>query len=273
MKASSVRPFSIIVVVCLVVLGGTAWAQQPDVDSRAIDVHTAMNNGIAAFKAARYEEAATNFRTATELDPTNGIAHLYLGTTYEVQVVPNLLSPENLQIAALALKELDIVLMGEPGELTAMKQEDAIYRNLQRYGQAMEMEKRIAALEPNEPEAFYIMGFIDWTLAYKNAVEALANDGLTDDGMGNRRMTHTACEKLRLRNTPLVVDGIASLERAIQLNPNYDDAMQYLQLTYRRRADFACGEQVAVSADLRLADQWTRKAIEVRRQTEELQHK
>jgi tetratricopeptide (TPR) repeat protein len=169
MKTSVVRrsPGTCLVAVCFVVLAAGAWGQQPEVDSRAIEVRTAMNNGVAAFKAARYEEAATSFRTATKLDPTNGIAHLYLGTAYAVQVMPNLLSPENLQIAALALKEFDIVLMGHPGELTAMKQEAAIYRNVQRFDDAMDMERQIAAIEPNDPEAFYIMGFFDWTLAYK----------------------------------------------------------------------------------------------------------
>jgi hypothetical protein len=48
-----------------------------------------------------------------------------------------------------------------------MKQEAAIYRNVQRFDDAMDMERQIAAIEPNDPEAFYIMGFFDWTLAYK----------------------------------------------------------------------------------------------------------
>jgi tetratricopeptide (TPR) repeat protein len=126
----------------------------------------------------------------------------------------------------------------------------------------MEMERKIAAILPNEAEAFYIMGSIDWTRAYKNAIQVLATDGLTDNGMGNVRMTRGACDKLRAENTALVEDGIANLSRAIELNPNYSDAMAYLQLTYRRHADFACGNEAAISADLRLADEWIRKAME-----------
>jgi tetratricopeptide (TPR) repeat protein len=112
------------------------------------------------------------------------------------------------------------------------------------------------------------MGYMDWTRAYKSAIDALIQDGLTDDGMGNAKMTHAACEKLREQNMPLVEDGIASLTRAIELNPNYDDAMEYLQLTYRRHADFACGDEAARSADVKLADQWAQKAIEVRKQAQ-----
>jgi translation initiation factor 2B subunit (eIF-2B alpha/beta/delta family) len=35
----------------------------------------------------------------------------------------------------------------------------------------------------------------------------------------------------------LVDDGITSLKKAIELNPNYEDAMTYLNLLYRRKAD------------------------------------
>jgi hypothetical protein len=35
----------------------------------------------------------------------------------------------------------------------------------------------------------------------------------------------------------LVDDGITNLKKAIELNPEYDDAMTYLNLLYRRKAD------------------------------------
>jgi hypothetical protein len=35
----------------------------------------------------------------------------------------------------------------------------------------------------------------------------------------------------------LVDDGINTLKKAIQINPEYDDAMTYLNLLYRRKAD------------------------------------
>jgi hypothetical protein len=35
----------------------------------------------------------------------------------------------------------------------------------------------------------------------------------------------------------MVDDGVASLKKAIELKPDYDDAMTYLNLLYRRKAD------------------------------------
>ena len=36
---------------------------------------------------------------------------------------------------------------------------------------------------------------------------------------------------------PTIDEGIAALKRALGLNPNYDDAMVYLNLLNRRKAD------------------------------------
>ena len=37
----------------------------------------------------------------------------------------------------------------------------------------------------------------------------------------------------------MIEDGIAELEKALQLRPDYDDAMAYLNLLYRERARLA----------------------------------
>jgi hypothetical protein len=44
--------------------------------------------------------------------------------------------------------------------------------------------------------------------------------------------------------------------------------MQYLQLTYRRRADLACGDDAARKADLASADEWSQKAMGARKENE-----
>jgi tetratricopeptide (TPR) repeat protein len=59
-----------------------------------------------------------------------------------------------------------------------------------------------------------------------------------------------------------------NLQKAIELNPNYDDAMQYLQLTYRRKADLECGNDAARKADLDEADKWIQRAMGARKQNE-----
>ena len=227
-----------------------------------------LNKGIAAFKNAQYEQAANFFETAVRLDPTNQTAKLYLATTYASQVVPNLMTPENLALAQKAINGFNAVLEKDPTDLTALKQIASINRNIQQFDKAKDYELKVIATAPNDPEAYYIVGFVDWTLAYKNAVATLAADGLTDDGEGNKKMTKGACAKLQGQNTDLVTEGLKYLDKAVDLNPTYDDAMQYIQLTERRKADLECGNDAARKADLDQADQWTQKAIGARKTNE-----
>ena len=227
-----------------------------------------INKGVAAFKNAQYEEAVSNFQNAVKLDPSSENAKLYLATSYAYQVVPNLLTPDNLGFAQKALDGFNAVLAKDPTDLTALKQVASIDRNIQKFDEAKIYELKVIKEAPDDPEAYYIVGFVDWTLSYKNAVVILAADGLTDDGAGNKKMTKGACAKMQSANTDLTNEGLQFLNKAVDLNPNYDDAMQYIQLTYRRKADLECGNDAARKADMAQVDLWSNKAMGARKENE-----
>ncbi|MDP9037929.1 MAG: hypothetical protein M3O02_01485 [Acidobacteriota bacterium] len=248
--------------VALVVLVGSATG------CNKLKARDQLNKGVAAFKSARYDEAVGDFQNAIKLDPEFENAKLYLATAYSYQVVPNLMTPENLAVAQKALDGFTNVLQKDPNDLTALKQIASIDRNIQKFDQAKEYEKKVIAADPNDPEAYYTVGFVDWTLAYKNAREVLAADGLVDDGQGNVKKSKAACAKLQTTNGPLIKEGLDFLTKAVQLNPTYDDAMQYIQLTYRRKADTECGNEPARKDDLAQADQWIQKAMGARKANE-----
>jgi tetratricopeptide (TPR) repeat protein len=92
------------------------------------------------------------------------------------------------------------------------------------------------------PTPYYSIGVIDWTLAYRANVELRREFNQTVGGEGLKD-SEPLPEALRidyLQQCGSIVDeGIASLKQAINLNPDDDDAMTYLQLLYRRKADMA----------------------------------
>jgi tetratricopeptide (TPR) repeat protein len=228
-----------------------------------------LGKGVQAFKNAKYEEAVNHFQTAIALDPDYSQAKLYLATSYASQVVPNLDTPDNLKVAQQAIDGFSAVLAKDPTDLTALKQIASINRNIKKLDEAKEYEKKVIAIAPNDPEAYYTIGAIDWTQEhYKNTVPILAADGLIDDGNGNAKKSKDACAKLVAANTDLVNDAMQNLEKAISLNPNYDDAMQYLQLAYRSKANLECGNDDARKADLAKADEWIQKAMGARKANE-----
>ena len=227
-----------------------------------------LTKGVQAFKSARYEEAVDHFQKSIALDPSYEDAKLYLATAYSYQVVPNLQTPENLAIAQKALDGFNAALAKDPNNVTALKQIASIDRNTGKLDQAKEDEKKVIALSPNDAEAYYTIGVVDWMQAYKSAITILAADGLTDDGNGNVKKSKGACAKLQQANTHLVDQGLEYLKKAVDINSTYDDAMTYLNLTYRRKADLECGNDDARKADLAQADDWNNKAMGARKANE-----
>jgi tetratricopeptide (TPR) repeat protein len=209
-----------------------------------------------------------HFQESIKLDPTYDVARIYLATAYSYQIVPNLDTPENLKVAQKALDGFNTVLAKDPNDLDALRQVASIHRNIKQYDQAKADEIKIIQLKPNDADANYTVGVIDWTQAYKHATDILGAAGLQDDGEGNVKKSKDVCAKLVTANTALVNEALQYLQQAVNINPNYDDAMQYLNLTYRRKADMECGNDAARKADLAQADAWVQKASGARKANE-----
>ena len=245
----------------LIVLGSTTGCTK----LRARDQ---LVKGIQSFKAGQYEQAINHFQNSVALDPNDPTTRLYLATAYSYQVVPNLDTPENLATAKKALDGFNDVLAKDPKDLGALKQIASIQRNIKQFDQAKATYQKIISIDPNDAEANYTIAWIDWNLAYKNAVQILGEQGLQDDGNGNVKMNKATCAKIKTANTELVDEAMKYLNRAVEINPNYDDAMSYLNLNYRRKADLDCPDDAARKADLAQADDWVQKSIGARKHNE-----
>jgi tetratricopeptide (TPR) repeat protein len=227
-----------------------------------------LNKGCDAYKSGHYDEAIEHFQKATELDPTLPMAKTYLATALAQNVAPGVTTPENLKTANQAIDIFQQVLTTNPNDVNSMKQIAGIYFSIKELDKAEEWQKKVLAVDPNDPEAAYTVGVIAWTKAHENKLKALQDAGLNDDGKGNVKAPKKVMEPLSQENTPLVEEGLKYLTIAVNNRPNYDDAMQYLNLIYRNKADVDYGNATAVSDDLAMADQWTAKAMEQRKANE-----
>jgi len=128
----------------------------------------------------------------------------------------------------------------------------------QKFAQAKEYYQKIEALDPNDPETYYSLAVIDWMQAYQPDQKARAELGLKPtDELKDKK----ACTDLQQENAQRVEDGIQNLQKAIQLRPDYDDAMAYLNLLYRQRAEYECDNADARKSDLKTADDWVDKTM------------
>jgi tetratricopeptide (TPR) repeat protein len=228
-----------------------------------------LNKGVDAYKSARYEEAIGHFQKATQLDPSLPMAKTYLATALAQNVVPGLDTPDNLKTAQQAVSIFEEVLAKEPTDVNSMKQIAGIYFSIKKFDEAKSWQKKVLAVDPKDPEAAYTVGAIDWTLAHENTLKALAPAGINDDGEGNVKAPKKIMETIKEENSSLVEEGLQYLNQAVTNRPNYDEAMVYLNLMYRRKADVDYGNASAVSSDIASAKEFTTKALGTRKANEE----
>ncbi|MEO8727168.1 MAG: hypothetical protein ABI383_13725 [Acidobacteriaceae bacterium] len=248
-----------------------------------------LNKGVQAYKSMHYEQAIENFKTAVTLDPSLPLARLYLATAYANSYVPGVDSPENntnadqaidnfkqvinatnpppdKQTKVNALKGIASILFNEASALVNEKNFDAGAAKL---NQAKEYQQKIIAEQPDDAEAHYSIGVIDWTLTYKPRMDLRAQLHLTDANEPIK--DKKACEALQAKNQPLVDEGISELQKAMDARKDYDDAMAYMNLMYREKADISCGDPAARQADLKEADNWVQKTMDTKKAKAEKQ--
>ena len=232
-----------------------------------------LNKGVESYKAARYEEAIGHFQKATELDPTLPMAKSYLATALAQNVVPGLDTPDNLKTAQQAISMFQEVLAKDPNDVNSMKQIAGIYFSVKKLDDAKEWQKKVLAVDPKDPEAAYTVGVIDWTKAHENVLKLLVPAGINDDGEGNTKAPKKVLQQIKDANEGYVSEGLEYLNKAVANRPNYDDAMAYLNLIYRRKADIDFQDPAAVKDDVQKAKDWSAKAMGTRKENEEKKEK
>jgi tetratricopeptide (TPR) repeat protein len=220
-----------------------------------------LNKGVQSYKSARYEEAIEHFKTAVDLDSSLTNARLYLATAYAQQYVPGMETPENTRNAEMAIQEFQKILDSNPSreqQIHSLKGIASLYFNMKNFEKAAEYHRKVIEQDPNDPETYYSIAVIDWTQAYQEDQKARVAIGLRPDAQLKDKKV---CAALREKNTQKVEDGITDLQKAIQLRPDYDDAMAYINLLYRQRAEYECDNPPAQEADIKTANEWVDKTI------------
>jgi tetratricopeptide (TPR) repeat protein len=223
-----------------------------------------LDLGVALYKQGRYQEAIAHFKRATALDPNRVVPHLYLGTAYAQKYSPGADTPENNQIARLAIEEFEKVLtLGatKNQQTSALRSLASLCFSMKQLDKAKAYHRKILEIEPEDAETYYAIGVIDWTEAYQRRMEERAMLGLKPE---QALINRPECWGVRVKNEDVVNDGIEVLTKAMTLRQNYDDAMAYMNLMYRERADMQCGNKQAYDADTKTADKWVEVTMGVK---------
>lgn len=249
----------------LSLLGGCNWLRARD----------NLNKGVQAYASSNYGSAVEYFQTALEFDPEVPNAELYLGLSYAGQFIPNFSTPENTRFAELAIETYESVLSKDPNNTTAIGGLAAIYQGMDDLDGASEYYQRWAGVSPDDPVAQYSAGSINWHIVGNIAPELAfgpeAALPLTaeEEAMSEEELAAAqAAEREEIAR--LIEEGQQALDRSLELDPNYEDAMTFKNLFYRMSAEMIPAdtedeEQLARREELiALADEWFEEANQAR---------
>ena len=233
-----------------------------------------LNKGVQAFKTAKYTQAVDHFKEAVQLDPDFPTARLYLATAYMSQYIPGAESPENQQNAQAAEQEFLKVLEKDAKNTVAISSLASLHYNQAQGNQPMEKKMlqleeakkwytKLAEVEPTNKEAYYSLGVITWAKWYPELMSARAKLGMKPEDPGPIK-DNKVREELKAKWGPVVEEGIGNLKKALEIDPEYDDAMAYVNLLTRERADLADSKEV-YAKDIQEADNWVQKALETKK--------
>ena len=222
-----------------------------------------LNQGVRAFQSAQYPEAVEHFKTAVELDPQFPTARLYLATAYMQQYIPGAESPENTQMAKAAYDQFMKVLDQDTRNTVAMASVASLYLYQKKWDDAQQWYEKLVAVDPNNADAYYSLGFIAWSKWYPAYGTARVELGMKQDDPGPIKDKKVK-QELKTKWLPTINAGLQALDKTLQINPEYEDAMSYENLLIRERADLLDSKE-EYDAAIKVANDWVQKALETKK--------
>jgi tetratricopeptide (TPR) repeat protein len=201
--------------------------------------------GIKAFKESKFQRAAEYFDKAHQLDPDLENAQLYLATAYAQQFDPNVPpvpGGDNEKYAKQAIATFESVLEKDPKNSSAVAGLAGLYQGLKDLDKSREYYKKQTELDPGNAVPYYAVASTDWLRIRDKSVP------LTDE-----------------QKTEAVEEGLQYVDKALERNPNYQEALAYKNLLLRDKAA-AAKDPAEAKRYLEEADVYFNKALAARNQ-------
>jgi len=232
-----------------------------------------MNKGIQSYKNNKYADAVKHFQEAVKLDPTNANAQKYLATSYMIQWVPGADSPDNKKNYDMARQEFDTVLKNDPKDSLALASMANMAYNSATTGtpeqkaaaleEAKKWNERRIEVDPKDAEAYYYLGVINWAQAFTPIQTARVQLGMKGTDPGPIKDKKVKAE-LQQKYGKAIDDGLANLRKCLDIDKENEDAMSYLNLLLRKKADLEDSPDAA-KPDIAQAEDWSNKSLDIKK--------
>ena len=255
---------SLIVLVCLALL------LAPLVGCSKVKARSEAQKGNRFYKDELYKEAMAQFQKALTLDPGLTFVNRSLGFAAMALFRPGTSTPENMKYADVAIDAFQKYLKAYPDDAKVQDFLVATWVNAEKYDAALSFLKQQRRDHPetakfNQPIAnVYIK-----SNRYREALDWVGQFAPRDSGLYYLIATNAWSKSYNDPTTTFedrvrIVDvGLQAVQRAIDVKPDYMEAMVYYNLLYREKAKLDPDEKKKEEYTAK-ADEWRGKALALR---------
>lgn len=238
----------------------------------------AMSAGNKLYKIQKYEEAIKEYNKILAIHPDSWVGNYMVAVSYVALYHPGSTHPTDVEYAKRATEAcekliklpppdnvtrdkvrgfyltllqqtdqkdkasqfFDEIIASDPSNIDLLAQAGQFNAKNGNFDKAVQLYELRAQKDPSNKAAWYTIGVVCWERSYK----------------GGQLISNAEREVLVQR-------GLAALEKALALDANYSEALQYTNLLYREKAKVLVetGDLPAAQAAIATADDYQKKAL------------
>jgi tetratricopeptide (TPR) repeat protein len=237
-----------------------------------------IKRGNEFLKAAQYQSALSAYQEALRLDPSEDKLHKHIGIAYMGMYQPGSKHPKDLEYAQKAIENLKQYVAAYPQDQKVLEYLVSMYLNTERFDDAIAFyQNELLKRNPKDTKAMQSLAMLYFKKGdFDNGVKWLKerlNVVTTDPERAEVYYLIGVQAWDRSYNYPdvdpavrgkIVDDGLAALNKAVEIKPDYFEAISYINLLYREKAKMETDP--AKKQEFRdKADEWQKKALEARK--------
>jgi len=238
----------------------------------------AIKTGNEFFKAQKYETALASYQEAERLDPGQVKLKKNIGLAYMGMYQPGSKHAKDVEFASKAIENLKAYVTHYPDDRKAQEFLVSMYLATDRYDDAIAFYEQMLQTNPNDSKAmgsiasmYFKKGDFDKGMDWQKKMAALEKDKpdpyIMIGVQAWDRSYHYPDLDPAIRGH-IVDEGMAALQKALEIKPDSFEALTYVNLLWRERAKMETDPKKA-QEDTDNANKYLAQALDLRKKQQE----
>ena len=238
-----------------------------------------IKKGNEFFKAEQYQTALASYQEALRLDPNEKKLHKNIGLAYMGMYNPGSKHPKDLEYASKAIDHLRTYTEAYPADRKAREFMVSMYLSTERFDEAIAFYQTLVQESPNDVKAmqslaqmYFKKGDVDNALKWlRRRLDAETSPEAKAEvyyfiGVQAWDRSYNFPEIDPVERARIVEEGVDALNKALQIKPDYFEALSYLNLLYREKAKID-PDPVKKQEFTDTANRYLQQALELRKRS------